>query len=93
MDEEPQRSKAAAQVYSEVAGPLQRPCPGWPRGHRGDVQPAGVMLDEHQHMQPLQQHCFHHQEVTSDDRVCLGGKELPPCRPCPAGRRMDARGV
>jgi hypothetical protein len=33
------------------------------------------------------------QEVTGDDRVRLGGQELPPGRPGPRGRWIDARGV
>jgi hypothetical protein len=35
---------------------------------------------KHQHAQPREQHRLHHQEVTGDDRVSLGGQELPPGR-------------
>ena len=93
MDQEPQRAEAVAQVHGEVAGLLRRPCPGRARGHPGQVQPAGAVLDEHQHVQPLEQHRLHHQEVTGDDGVRLGGQELPPGRPGPPGRGIDARGV
>lgn len=93
MNQEPQRVEVVAQVHGEVAGLLHRPCAGRVRGNPGQVQPTGAVLDEHQHVQPLQQHRFHHQEVTGDDRVCLGGQELPPGRPGPPGRWVDARGV
>jgi hypothetical protein len=45
-------------------------------GHPGQVQPAGAVPGEHQHVQPLEQHRLHHQEVTGDDGVRLGGEEL-----------------
>jgi hypothetical protein len=61
--------------------------------HPGRVQPAGAVLDEHQHVQPREQRHLHHQEVTGDNRVRLGSQELPPRRPRPARRRTDARGV
>ena len=51
------------------------------------------MLDEHQHVQPLEQDRLHHQEVAGDDHVSLGGQELPPGRPGPARRRLDARSM
>ena len=39
----------------------------------------------------LVQHRLYHQEVAGDDRVRLGGQELPPARPGPPGRWIDAR--
>jgi hypothetical protein len=63
------------------------------RGHSGQVESAGVVLDEHQHIQPPQEHRLHHQEVTGDDRVSLGGQELPPGRPGPPRRGIGAGGV
>jgi hypothetical protein len=81
MNKELQRAGAVTRVYGEVAGLLHRPRAGQPGGHPGQVQPAGAVLDEYQHVQPLEQHGFHRQEVTGDDRVRPGGQELPPCRP------------
>ena len=54
MNQEPQRAEAVPQVHGEVAGLLHRPSPGRVRGHPGQVQPSGAVLDEHQHVQPLQ---------------------------------------
>jgi hypothetical protein len=93
VDREPQRAEAVPEVHGEVAGLLHYPCPGWARGHPRQVHPAGAMLDKYQHVQPLQQHRLHHQEVTGDDRVSLSGQELPPGRPGPPGRWIDAGGV
>lgn len=59
----------------------------------GGVQPAGAVLDEHQHVQPLEQDRLHHYEVAGDDRAGLGGQELPLGRSGPAGRGLDARSV
>ena len=49
------------------------------------------MLDEHQHVQSLQQHRVHVQEVDRDDPRGPGCQELPPRRARPARRRIDAR--
>jgi hypothetical protein len=78
---EPHRAEAVIQVHGEVAGLLHHPCRGRSCGYPGQVQPPGAVLDEHQHVQPLQQHRFHHQEVARDDRVGPGCQELPPGRP------------
>jgi hypothetical protein len=55
------------------------------------VHPAGTVLDEHQHVYPLQQHGVHVQETDREDPGGLGAQELPPRRAGPAGRRIDAR--
>ena len=93
MNQEPQRAKAVPHVHGEVAGLLRRPRPGRVRGHPGHVQPSGAVLDEHQHIEPLEQHRLDDQEVTGDDGVRLGGEELPPGRPGPPRRGIDAGGV
>ena len=76
MNQEPQRAEAVTQVHGEVAGLLHRPRPGRVSGHPGHVQSSGAMFDEHQHVQPLEQHGFHHQEVTGDDRMSLSGQKF-----------------
>jgi hypothetical protein len=93
MNQEPQGAGALIQVHDEVAGLLRRPCPGRVRGYPGQVQSSGAVLDEYQHVQPLEQSRLHRQEVAGDDRVGLGGQELPPGRPGPPGRWIDARSV
>jgi hypothetical protein len=86
VNQEPQRAEAVTEVHGEVAGLLRCPCPGRACGHPGQVQPAGSVLDEHQHVQPLEQHRLDDKEVTGDNGVRLGGEELPPGRTDPAGR-------
>jgi hypothetical protein len=90
VHQEPRHAEAVCQVHREVAGLPHRPRPGRARGHPGQVQPAGAVLDEHQHVQPLGQHRLDGQEVTGDDGARLGGEELPPGRPGPARRGIDA---
>jgi hypothetical protein len=45
------------------------------------------VLDEHQHMQPLEQHGLHHQEVAGDDRMSQRSQDRPVCPRQP--RRLD----
>ena len=54
MNQEPQRAEAVTQVHGEIAGLLHHPCPGRVRGHPGQVQSSGAVLDEHQHVQPFE---------------------------------------
>lgn len=54
MNQESQRAEAVTQVHGEVAGLLHRPCPGRVRGHPGQVQSSGAVLDKHQHVQSLE---------------------------------------
>jgi hypothetical protein len=49
------------------------------------------MLDEHQDIQPPQQHGVHVQEIDRDDPGGLGCQELPPRGVGPTRRRIDAR--
>jgi hypothetical protein len=55
------------------------------------VHPAGAVLDEHQDVQPSQQHGVHVQKVDRDDPGGLGVQELTPGRTRTARRRIDAR--
>ncbi|MEV6032810.1 hypothetical protein AB0L65_16745 [Nonomuraea sp. NPDC052116] len=89
VDQEPQLGDALPQV----AGLLDRPRPGRTRGHPTQMQPPSAVLDDDQHIQPFEQYRLDHQEVARVDRVGLSGQELPPGRPSPARRRIDAGGV
>ena len=51
------------------------------------------MLDEHQHVQALQQHGVHVQEIDCDDPGGLGAQELPPARPRAPRCRIDPRSM
>jgi hypothetical protein len=46
----------------------------------------GAGLDECRHVRPLKRHRLRRQEAAGDDRVRLGGRELPPGRPGPPDR-------
>ncbi|MDZ5493642.1 hypothetical protein U2F25_29990 [Micromonospora sp. 4G53] len=50
---------------------------------------AGGDLDEEQHVDPLEHHRVDGEEVAGQDRVGLGGQELPPGRSGPSGCRVD----
>jgi hypothetical protein len=45
-----------AEAHSEVAGLLHRPLARGVGGNAAQVHPAGAVLNEHQHVQPSQQH-------------------------------------
>jgi hypothetical protein len=93
VNQKPQRVDAVAQLHGQVAGLLHRPRPGWMRRHAAQVESAGSVLDEHQHVQPFEQYRLHDQEVARDDRVSLGGEELPPRRAGTPGCGVHAGGV
>jgi hypothetical protein len=59
-------------------------------GHSAQVKSAGSVLDEHQHVQPLEEYRLDDQEVTGDDGVRLDRDELPPGRSGPPRRGIDA---
>jgi hypothetical protein len=72
--------EALAKAESQVAGLLHRPLASRVRGNAADMLPASAMLDEHQDIQPRQQHGVHVQEVNGEDPGRLGVQELPPGR-------------
>ncbi|WP_141957987.1 hypothetical protein [Actinoallomurus bryophytorum] len=69
MNQEAQRAEAVTQVRGEIPGLPRRPRTGRVRGHSAEVRSSGAVLDEHQHVQPLEQHRLYYQEVTREDRV------------------------
>jgi hypothetical protein len=77
----------------QVAGLLHGPLAGRVGGDAAQMHPAGVMLDEHQDIQPFQQHRVHVQEVHREYPGGLGVQELPPRRARAARRRIDPRGT
>ena len=58
-----------------VAGLLHGPLARRAGGDPADVHPAGVMFDEYQDIDALQQHGVHVQEVDREDPGCLGVQE------------------
>ena len=69
-----------AEAEGQVAGLLHRPLAGGIRGDAAQMHPAGAVLDEHQHVDALQQHGVHVQEINREDPGGLGVQELPPRR-------------
>jgi hypothetical protein len=61
----------------EIPGLLSDPCAGGVGGDTREVDSSGVQLDEEQHIQPLQEHGVHGEEVTSHDAGCLPAQERP----------------
>jgi hypothetical protein len=80
-----------AEGKSKVAGLLHCPVPGRVRGDAAQVHSTATVLDEYQHVDALQQHGVHVQEIDREDPGGLGCQELPPRRAGPARRRIDAR--
>ena len=65
-DQESQLLQPLAEVHRQVPGLLGDPSAGRVRGHAGDMQFPGRMLDEDQHVQAAEQHRVDVQEVTGD---------------------------
>ena len=49
-DQEPEVPEPLAEIYGQVPGPQYCPLAGRVGGDAAEVHPAGVMLDEHQHV-------------------------------------------
>ena len=73
----------------QVAGLLHGPLAVRVGGDAAQMHPAGVMLDDHQDIQPFQQHRINVQEVHREYAAGLRGQELPPRRPGAPGRGID----
>ena len=84
-------SNRSPRVRARLRGLLHGPFAGGVRGDAAEVHPAGAVLDEHQDVQPFQQHGVDVQEVDCEDSGGLGAQELPPGRARAARRRADAR--
>jgi hypothetical protein len=54
---------------------LGDPGAGGVGGDTSEVDSSGVQLDEEQHIQPLQEHGVHGEEVTGHDPGCLPAQE------------------
>src|SRR5258707_4077307 len=65
---------------SKVAGLLHRPVPGGVRSDAAQMHPATTVLDEHQHVQALQQHGVHVQERSEEHTSELQSRQYLVCR-------------
>jgi hypothetical protein len=61
-DQEPDVPEPLVEAEGEVAGLLHSPLAGGMRCAAAEVHPAGAVLDEHQDVQPVQQHGVRVQE-------------------------------
>jgi hypothetical protein len=79
-DEELDVLETFAEAEGEVAGLLHSPLAGGVGGDAAQVHPTGAVLDEHQDVQPVQQHGVRVREVDREDPGGPGVQELPPGR-------------
>src|SRR5512133_455330 len=77
-------------AHEQVAGLLGDPFCGWMRCHPKHVDLAAGHLQHEQHVQPLQEHGVHGEEVHRQHAVGLCPEELPPGQRRPLGHRFDA---
>ena len=69
--------------HEQIAGLLCHPVPDWMRCDPEHVDAAGGDLDHEQHVQPLQEHGVHGEEVHRQDAVGLDAEN---CRQVRADR-------
>jgi hypothetical protein len=84
------RAEAAFEIgppEGEVSRLLRNPGGVRLRRAAADVHPPPAQLDEEQHVQRLQPHRLHGEEVTGDDARGLLAQECRPAHPAPAGTR------
>ena len=81
---------AVVEVGQEIARLLGDP--GSVRVRRGaqEVDAAGGVLGDEQHVEPVQQHRVDAEEVGGEDAVCLGGEDLSPGGAAAARCGVDA---
>jgi hypothetical protein len=88
-DQELEAVGVAFQGHEQVAGLLGHRCPRGVGGHASQVDAARTVLDEEQHVHAAQEHGAGVEEVRSEDRLGLPGRERPPGLPGSPGRGID----
>jgi hypothetical protein len=87
-DQEPEAGLLIKRA-KEIPGLLGDPGAGGVGGDTSEVDSSGVQLDEEQHIQPLQEHGVHGEEVTGHDAGCLPAQERPPRGGGRSRRRLE----
>ena len=82
-DEELDRATAVGEITDQVAGHLSDERTGRMVGDPEDVHLPGRQLDHEEHVELLERHGVHGEEVRGEDALCLGAQELRPGRPSP----------
>src|SRR5664279_2134485 len=77
-DQKLDRKYSFGEHHAQVPGLLGDPRTTRTGGDPGHVDPAGVEFDEEQHVEALQQHCVHREEIAGQHGRCLSGNELGP---------------
>lgn len=85
-DQERETRHTVVEVHQKIARLLSDPGAGGVRGDAEEVDAAGGVLHDEQHLEPLQQHRIDAEEVGSENAVCLARQELP------SGRRNIVAG-
>jgi hypothetical protein len=88
-DEESDGGGLLIEHGDEVAGLLGDPGAGGVGGDTSEVDSSGVQLDEEQHLQPVQEHGVHGEEVAGEDAGCLPAQERPPGGGSRSRRRLE----
>jgi len=72
---------------------LGDPGAGGVGGDTSELDSSGVQVDEAQHLQPLQEHGVHGEEVTGHDAGCRPAQERPPRGGSRSRRRLETVGA
>jgi hypothetical protein len=84
-DQEPDAGEPLVKGEGQIAGLLHCPLASRVSGDAANVDPAGAVLDEHQDIEPFEQHCVGVQEIYGENPGGLSGEELPPAGPARRG--------
>src|ERR1019366_3139094 len=82
-DEELDGAPALGKITDQIAGDLGNERTGRMLRDAEDVHFSGRQFDDEEHIELLQRHCVHGEEVRGQHALRLGTKELRPCRPAP----------
>jgi hypothetical protein len=89
VDQEADRLRPLDERLDDVARLLARPLTGRVRGDARQMHLPGCEFDEHECVQPPEQHGVDGEEVAGDDPAGLGSQEPPPCLGRAPRRRLD----
>ena len=89
VDQEPDRLRPFDERLDDVPRLLGRPLTGRVRGDARQIHLPGREFDEHECVEPPEQHGVDGEEVAGDDPAGLGSQELPPRLRRPARRGLD----
>jgi hypothetical protein len=62
-EQQPEAADTAFELHEQVAGLLRHPIPNWMRRDTEHMDPPSVRREHEQHVQPLQQHRVHGEDV------------------------------